>query len=98
MFHEQQEAPTHSAVAFVPLAVTILVHIYLVRNVMAPVRNLSLEVAAKVDNEDGELEGDDKEEASMYAQPSLKDQPVDRQPLPYRRTNVADGSTVAGRV
>ena len=51
-----QEAPTHSTLGFVPLAVTILVHVYLSRNVMTPLNNLSLEVAAQVDIEDGELE------------------------------------------
>lgn len=45
---------------------------------------MSLEVAAKVDIEDGELESSPTED-SMYAQPSLKDQPEERLPLPYRR-------------
>lgn len=78
-----QEAPTQSALGFIPLALTILVHAYLVRNVLGPLENLSLEVAAQVDIQNGEWEGavDD----SLYAQPSLKDQAEDREPLPYRR-------------
>lgn len=81
-----------------PLIVTILVHVYLTRNVMAPLENLSLEVAAKVDIQDGEfetaakvdiqdgeLEASFRTEASLYEQPSLKDAPEDREPLPYRR-------------
>ena len=78
-----KEAPIHSALAFVPLAVTVIVHVYLVRNVMASLQNLSLDVAANVDIEDGELGPSIKD--SLYAQPCLKDQPEERAPLPYRR-------------
>mmetsp|Transcript_6319 Transcript_6319/g.12641 ORF Transcript_6319/g.12641 Transcript_6319/m.12641 type:complete len:748 (-) Transcript_6319:132-2375(-) len=78
-----KEAPTHGALAFVVLGVTILVHVYLVRNVMGSLENLSLDVAATVDIEDGELVSSSKE--SLYAQPCLKDQTEEREPLPYRR-------------
>jgi hypothetical protein len=64
-----------------------MVHLYLRRNVIAPLENLSLEVAANVDVDDGELTtaSQKEESASLYAQPCLKDTPAERQPLPYRR-------------
>jgi len=85
-----KEAPTHSALAFIVLAFTVLVHVYLVRNVMGSLENLSLDVAATVDIEDGELQPSIKD--SMYAQPCLKDQPEEREPLPYRRELVPETS------
>ena len=64
-------------------------HMYLRRNVISPLENLSLEIAARVDVDDGEFDAD-TERDSLYAQPCLKDAFVeDRQPLPYRRDQVA---------
>jgi hypothetical protein len=82
-----QEAPIQSALGFVPLAVTILLHFYLGRNVITPLKQLSLEKAAIVDLDEGELEVDMHEE-SLYKQPCLQDTPEDRQPFPYRREEV----------
>lgn len=56
---------------------------------MTPLNNLSLEVAAQVDIEDGELEPTEGSEESLYAQPALKDEPDERQPFPYRREGEA---------
>lgn len=79
-----QEAPIQSALGFVPLACTVLLHLYLRRNVIAPLKQLSLEKAANVDIDDGELEAE-MLEVSLYAQPCLQDEMEDRQPFPYRR-------------
>jgi hypothetical protein len=86
---------------------TIIMHVYLSRNVMGPLENLSLEVAAKVDIQDGEFETSHKvdlqdgelkasfrKEDSLYEQPSLKDGPEDRVPLPYRRESVEEQTPV----
>ena len=69
---------------------------YLTRNVMKPLEYLSLDVAAKVDIDDGELEQEVTED-SEYSQPCLKDLPEQREPLPYRREAVLleTGSTDA---
>ena len=63
---------------------------------MAPLNNLSLEVAAQVDIEDGELEPVEESEESLYAQPSLKDGPDERDPFPYRREAMPDASAEEG--
>lgn len=64
---------------------------------MGPLDNLSLEVAAQVDIEDGELGPTDGSEDSLYAQPSLKDKPDEREPFPYRRETVAKDTQEATR-
>ena len=94
-----QEAPTQSTLGFVPLALTIVMHMYLRRNVITPLENLSLEIAAHVDVDDGEFDAD-TERDSLYAQPCLKDAfAEDRQPLPYRRDQVAvEGGDAADAV
>ena len=92
LFFDEQEAPTQSTLGFVPFALTIVVHVYLSRNVMTPLNNLSLEVAAQVDIEDGELEPVGASEDSLYSQPSLKDKPGEREPLPYRREDAPQGT------
>lgn len=81
-----KEAPTQAALAGIPLIITILVHRILSRNVIQPLKNLSLEVAANVDIEDGELsieqEGGD---GKLYGQPALDADKDERGPMPYRR-------------
>lgn len=64
---------------------------------MTPLNNLSLEVAAEVDIEDGELDPSDGSEDSRYAQPCLKDQPGEREPFPYRRESAPEGTRDAAR-
>lgn len=57
---------------------------------MGSLENLSLDEAAKVDIDDGELLPNNKD--SRYVQPCLKNQPEEREPLPYRREIDAEKS------
>ena len=82
-----KEAPGPTIMGIIPVVVTILAHLYLKRNILAPLKNLSLEVAAHVDIDEGELSGGDEQ---IYGQPALKDNEEDRAPLPYRREEVAE--------
>jgi calcium permeable stress-gated cation channel len=87
-----KEAPVQGILAFFPLGATILVHAMLNRNIIQPLRNLSLEVAADVDISDGELATTDVEGARassmIYAQPALNPD-REREPMPYRRKLLA---------
>ena len=88
---------TQSALGIVPLVVTILVHMLITRNVRKPLQNLSLEVAASVDEAEGEMTIDQDAgntfagsiEYQLYGQPGLKPSLDEREPLPYRRSEVA---------
>jgi hypothetical protein len=83
-----KEAPTQGALGFVPLVLTILFHRILARNIISPLRNLSLEVAANVDLEDSDLpvDGCDTGVANpLYRQPALDTDQDERGPMPYRR-------------
>ena len=80
-----KEAPVQGGLGFVPLIVTILVHYSLVRNIISPLRNLSLEVAASVDIDEGELQEEDMSGGKLYGQPTLDADQDERGPMPYRR-------------
>jgi hypothetical protein len=82
-----KEAPGPAACGFVPLVVTILVHMAIKRNIMKPLQNLSLQVAADIDIAQGELEnaGNNSIDDQLYAQPILRASLDEREPLPYRR-------------
>eukprot|EP00980_Cylindrotheca_fusiformis_P025798 scaffold14624_cov100-Cylindrotheca_fusiformis.AAC.6 len=82
-----KKAPGPAGSGFVPLIVTVLFHIYIYRKVIMPNKHLSLEVAANVDREAGELEqleGSSVED-KVYGQPALKASQDERGPMPYRR-------------
>lgn len=81
-----KEAPAQSAMGFVPFVVTILVHMYLGRKIIAPLRNLALEVAADVDIDEGELQGSTEK---VYEIPSLNPAKEEREAQPYRREKSA---------
>lgn len=90
-----KEAPTQGALGFVPLVLTILFHRILSRNIIFPLRNLSLEVAANVDIEEStnvDMEAVDERDTGvtspMYRQPALRDNQDKRGPLPYRRDEI----------
>jgi fatty acid desaturase len=95
-----KEAPIHSGLGLVPLIVTILFHRHLVRKVIVPLRYLSLEVAADVDLQDGELNSTNNSTSTpLFRQPALDPDQEERGPMPYRRnmeTNhrVGGGTTV----
>jgi hypothetical protein len=80
-----KEAPIQAGLGVVPLIVTVLVHLSLTRKLIVPLRNLSLEIAADVDEQEGELsmDGDDN---VFYIQPALDPEKDERGPLPYRRS------------
>ena len=78
-------APVQSGLGLVPLIVTCFFHRILYRNFIAPLQNLSLEVAADVDILDGELPIEDNEDVLAYRQPSLDVGQEERGPMPYRR-------------
>jgi hypothetical protein len=83
-----KEAPTQGAMGFVPLVLTIIFHRILFRNIISPLRNLSLEVAANVDIEDSDLPVDERDTdvaKPIYRQPALDDDQGHRGPMPYRR-------------
>lgn len=87
---------TQSALGIVPLVTTILVHMLITRNVSKPLQNLSLEVAARVDEMEGEMAIDTDSdntfagsiEYQLFGQPGLKPSLDEREPLPYRRLEV----------
>lgn len=84
-----KKAPVHSGLGFVPLIVTILFHRYLIRKVIVPLRYLSLEVAADVDLDDGELSTSSSSGTAnappLFRQPALDRSQDERGPMPYRR-------------
>ncbi|CAB9528745.1 CSC1-like protein [Seminavis robusta] len=81
-----KEAPVQGAFGFVPLVVTIAFHMHLSRTIVRPLRNLSLEMAAQVDIDDGEL--DQNTASVLYGMPALKTEGEERGPMPYRRSEV----------
>jgi hypothetical protein len=73
---------------------TLVSHYQLRRTIAGPLKTLSLEIAAKIDNEEGELTLSDAAdgapsaqavESLLYAQPCLKASEDERGPMPYRR-------------
>ena len=81
-----KEAPTQSLLGFVPVVATILFHRYLNRKIINPLQNLSLEAAADVDIDDGELDKKPASESPLYGMPVLKTgEEEEREPMPYRR-------------
>jgi hypothetical protein len=91
-----KEAPTQGALGFVPLVLTIIFHRILSRNIISPLRNLSLEVAADVDIEDvanTDISAIDERDADvtspLYRQPALDDDKDKRGPMPFRRDDIA---------
>ena len=80
-----KEAPIQGGLGFIPLILTILFHLHLNRTTVQPLRNLSLEVAAEVDIDDGEL--DHTNTLVLYATPALKTEEEERAPLSYRRAS-----------
>lgn len=79
-----KEAPIQGVLAFFPLGATLIVHRLLFRNVIKPLENLSLEVAANVDIAEGELPSEDTGE-KLYGMPALDVDKEEREPMPYRR-------------
>ena len=79
-----KEAPVQAGLGFVPLIVTVLVHRALQRKLIAPLRNLSLEMAADIDLRDGALDLAAADER-LYLQPALDADAEERGPMPYRR-------------
>jgi len=85
-----KEAPIPAGLGFVPLIITLLVHRSLQRNLIDPLRHLSLEMAADSDIRDGPLvlESDKSSggEQQLYLQPALDTEKEERGPMPYRRS------------
>jgi Calcium-dependent channel, 7TM region, putative phosphate len=88
-----KKAPIQSGLSFVPLIVTCLVHRILYRKLIAPLKNLSLEVAADVDIQHGELPNDNVRSIQLYRQPALDGEQDERGPMPYRRKPIAHSSS-----
>jgi hypothetical protein len=84
-----KSAPIQSGLGFVPLIVTLFFHRILYRKYIAPIQNLSLQVAADVDVRDGELSHEQRTTGTintlLYRQPALDREQEERGPLPYRR-------------
>jgi hypothetical protein len=80
------------ACGFVPLVITIIVHMLIKQNILKPLQNLSLQVAADVDIADGKLEntGNNSIDDQLYAQPALKARLNEWEPMPYRHEEQAD--------
>jgi hypothetical protein len=79
-------APVQGGMGFVPLIVTMLTHRVLIRKLIKPIRNLSLEHAADVDLSDGELSLESSNvDILLYQQPALDPNEDERGPMPYRR-------------
>lgn len=91
-------APVQSGLGFIPLIVTVLFHRYLVRKVIAPLRFLSLEVAADVDLQDGELTIVDSSngDMSLFRQPALDPDQDERAAMPYRRKMAEENGPTMG--
>eukprot|EP00980_Cylindrotheca_fusiformis_P012968 scaffold3236_cov66-Cylindrotheca_fusiformis.AAC.34 len=88
-----KKAPGPAGCGFIPLIVTVLFHIYIYRKIIVPNKQLSLEAAANVDREVGELqrlEGASVED-KLYGQPALKASENERGPMPYRREAQREG-------
>jgi hypothetical protein len=86
-------APIQSGLGFVLLCVTCFFHRILYRKLIAPLQNLSLEVAADVDLRDGELTIENDDVLRAYRQPALVALKEERGPMPYRRKRLAQSSS-----
>jgi hypothetical protein len=82
------EAPVHAGLGFVPLIVTGWLHGVINRNIRQPLETLSMNVAADVDEEEGELavvkdveSFQDSLEHLLDTQPSLKPSKDERGPI-----------------
>lgn len=94
IFYQTQEGSGQAIFCIVPFVGTIAFHQRLRRNIIGPLQNLSMEVAAEVDLQDGELSPiapADTDEAyalsvnrKLYGQPNLKPTSEERAPRPYR--------------
>ena len=82
-----KEAPVQGGLGFVPLIITCAFHRMLYRKYIAPIQNLSLQVAADVDIRDGELSHENRVGSvkTLYRQPALDSEQEERGPMPYRR-------------
>lgn len=85
-------APVQSSLGFVPLVCTCYFHRILFRRFIAPLQNLSLEVAADVDLLEGERNIDADEIIKAYRQPALSAVQEERNPMPYRRKKFAQSN------
>jgi hypothetical protein len=93
-----KEGSAQAALGFIPLVCTIIMHRRIKDRLMKPLLNLSLEVAARIDEEEGELAVQEEDQGSyavaverqLYGQPSLKASMDERAPLPYRRDMVTE--------
>lgn len=91
-----QESVGPTIFSIIPFVCTILVHYQLRRNTIGPLKNLSLEAAAAVDEKEGELSISEDDEGptavavehQLYGQPCLKASDDEREPMPYRRSVV----------
>mmetsp|Transcript_45809 Transcript_45809/g.67615 ORF Transcript_45809/g.67615 Transcript_45809/m.67615 type:complete len:922 (-) Transcript_45809:416-3181(-) len=80
---------------------TIIGHQHMKRTIIMPLKNLALEMAVAIDDDEGELELDERYladyatavEMQLYGQPVLKQSLGERSPMPYRRPNEVDTST-----
>ena len=89
-----KKGSVQSGLGFVPLIVTGLFHCVVIRKLIAPLRNIALEVAADVDLQDGELPKDVSTGIKqLYRQPALDRDQDERGPKPYRRKAVETAST-----
>ncbi|CAJ1956837.1 unnamed protein product [Cylindrotheca closterium] len=86
-----KEAPGPAACGFVPLVVTIIFHKYINQKIVYNIGNLALDVAAEIDKDNGELErlNGTSIEDKVFGQPALKLANEEREPMPYRRSEVA---------
>ena len=84
-----KQAPVPAGLGFVPLLITMLVHRELKRKLIEPLCNLSLELAADIDKQDGVLQQPENGE-EFYLQPSMNTNTEERGPMPYRQEE-ADG-------
>lgn len=88
-----KEAPAQGVLGFFPLVGTIIMQAVLKRNIIQPLANLSLEVAATVDIEDGELDTTTGETGKLYGMPALDPDQEERGPMPYRRDGTHSDGT-----
>lgn len=79
-----KEAPLQGGLGFIPFVLTALFHFHLDRTVVKPLKNLSLEVAAGVDIDEGELD-QASITSKLYGIPALDEETEERGPMPYRR-------------
>ena len=99
-----KEGQIQAILGIIALVGTIVVKSRLNRNIIRPLQNLAMSVAADVDIDDGEMDllkdistlaFRDAVEEQLYGQPSLKMSKDEREPLPYRRElNDVENDTV----